>query len=311
MLVYQQSVYPGDDVLKGMTKAFARMIDDGKTHEEITAFIDAMINYEYAPGWESDMNVFVQCLVEDINREISPYAVGCDGMFDNEKILSLKRYMTEGGHDVYTGEILKDVIKNHGIGPYKVDQAEMMAYVRNPNMTFPADDVMFVKEIGANTLIGYNRILKLRPDLRDVLTPHDFILNVKTIKHKGAFYHEYYGHIDQKTTIATKYPDVSYYRGFRTFRNKFDARRSYETAERKIPHDTMEEIRDWDAEDMEMFGPAADTPLDVSGHMPREKRVKVSGPVERSDGTRFPGGVKMDGRPQDKKPPAGRNGARG
>jgi len=191
------------------------------------------------PFTEEDMNKIVGV----IDENISPFIVESEGYNKNTHILSLKRYISERGEG-------KNKIRLHGKGRYNIKEMDIYEYVVNHKTP---DKELKVSQLAANTKIGMGSLIKLFPYITPFKHPFMFEKNIRVDnKNMGSFMHEWYYHIDTKTSF--KKDDDNFYREFHTFKNIHKALRYFRAfiIPKKTEYTNMD-YRDWDAEIKEDF----------------------------------------------------------
>lgn len=198
----------------------------------------------------------------NLNKRIAPYGCECE-FIGPTRVLSLKRYIARDGTDL-EGNKVKDKVRLHGKGQYNITENDMRNMLAgNPNL-----NPVFIKQVKANTMRTYNRVLKLDPRITH---PHPFMF-IKDIpqgktNEEGCFeplikqnwFDKWYTHIDTKLTSPAKArPDDEFERDFIKFKSDFEASIYYGEASNSNCVDcddiSGESYRDWDAEDASLFG---------------------------------------------------------
>ena len=184
-------------------------------------------------------------IVQHINEKIYPFTVESEGFNKKSYILSLKRYISERG----TG---KNKVRLHGKGRYNIKEQDIYDYVVQGKLP---DKKLMVTQLAANTKIGMGMILKLFPYIEPYKHPFMFEKNIavdpvkKTMK---LFFHEWFWHVDTKTSINKN--ETDFWRYFHKFRNIHKALRYFRAF--NIPKRTEYtnlDYRDWDSEIFEDF----------------------------------------------------------
>lgn len=181
---------------------------------------------------ERDMNE----LVEKINVEIAPYTVESEGFGKTTYILSLKRYISEGG----TG---KTKIRLHGKGRYNIKEIDIYNFVVNGKIP---DKELRLTQLAANTERSMKMILNLFPYLEKYKHPFMFVTDVPTDRTMEEFFDEWFRHIDTKTTFQGK---GEFPRKFHKFSDYSVAVDYFTNFHDRYDKDSInEEYRKWDDE---------------------------------------------------------------
>ena len=184
-------------------------------------------------------------VVNKINEGIKPFTVDSEGYNKKTVVLSLKRYISERGN----GE---NKIRLHGKGRYNIKEQDIYDYVVNNKVPSKR---LEVTQLAANTKIGMGMIIKLFDYIKPYKHPFMFEKNIPVDPNKktmASFMHDWYQHIDTKTSFIKD--EKQFYRSFHTFKNIHKALRYFRAfiIPKKTEYTRMD-YRDWDQEIIEDF----------------------------------------------------------
>lgn len=187
----------------------------------------------------------IDYIIDYINERIKPFRVDHEGFNKTTHILSLKRYISERGE----GE---NKIRLHGKGRYNIKEQDIYDYVINDKVP---EKPLMVTQLAANTKIGMGMIIKLFDIVKPYKHPFMFEKNILVDPRKKTmhqFMHEWYHHIDTKTTF--KKTDGNFERVFHIFKNIHKALRYFRAfvIPKRQEYSNMD-YRDWDMEIFEDF----------------------------------------------------------
>ena len=184
-------------------------------------------------------------VINKINFEISPFQVDSEGYNKDTYVLSLKRYISERG-------TADDKIRLHGKGRYNIKEQDIYDYVINHKVP---DKKLMVTQLAANTKIGMGMLIKLFDYIKPYKHPFMFEKNIPVNPDKktmGSFMHDWYYHIDTKTSFIKDKTD--FYRSFHLFKNIHKALKYFRAfIIPKRTEYTRMDYRDWDQEIIEDF----------------------------------------------------------
>ena len=184
-------------------------------------------------------------IIDYINERIKPFRVEHEGFNKTTHILSLKRYISERGEG-------DNKIRLHGKGRYNIKEQDIYNYVVHKKVP---EKPLMVTQLAANTKIGMGMIIKLFDVVRPYKHPFMFEKNIRVDPRKKTmpqFMHEWYHHIDTKTTF--KKTDGNFERVFHIFKTIHKALRYFRAfiIPKKQEYSNMD-YRDWDMEIFEDF----------------------------------------------------------
>lgn len=187
----------------------------------------------------------IDYIIDYINERIKPFRVDHEGFNKTTHILSLKRYISERGE----GE---NKIRLHGKGRYNIKEQDIYDYVVNNKVP---EKPLMVTQLAANTKIGMGMIIKLFDIVKPYKHPFMFEKNILVDPRKKTmhqFMHEWYHHIDTKTSF--KKTDGNFERTFHIFKNIHKALRYFRAfvIPKRQEYSNMD-YRDWDQEIFEDF----------------------------------------------------------
>ena len=187
----------------------------------------------------------ISYIIDYINERIKPFRVEHEGFNKTTHILSLKRYISERGEG-------KNKIRLHGKGRYNIKEQDIYDYVVNNKVP---EKPLMVTQLAANTKIGMGMIIKLFDVVKPYKHPFMFEKNIMVDPRKKTmhqFMHEWYHHIDTKTSF--KKTDGSFERTFHIFKNIHKALRYFRAfiIPKRQEYSNMD-YRDWDMEIFEDF----------------------------------------------------------
>lgn len=217
-------------------------------HRILSIIVKTVRDFGYTPVYsDTDSCCFVQDrkfkkedmeeLISEINRRIHPYIVEDEGYNKKTTILSLKRYISEGGE----GE---DKVKVHGKGRYNVYPPDMSQYIKERKLP---NKELEVSNLAGNTEITLKQVLRLRPQFEPYKHPFMFITNVETDRSMEDFFLEWYNHIDTKTSIPEG-QEWNFRRDFFVFEDMTDAKEYYNEKVEDKANDMDDYYRNWDEE---------------------------------------------------------------
>ena len=187
------------------------------------------------PNYNNDP--FDLTLIDKVNKAIFPYEVDYEGIYRDNRFLSLKRYVCSHATDFeYTnkkmiGYVPNDKIKVHGKGQYDLTFDDMYYAVYPPET--PRDDrKLNIKQFSGTTKRTLKRIMVKFPNFKSELRPFMFVTNIKSDTYISSYLGKWVNHIDKKLTI--KEGKVSdFYRTFRKFNNRNAALLFYKNSLKK------------------------------------------------------------------------------
>lgn len=136
-------------------------------------------------------------LEADINTRIAPFGAECEGYDMKTRILSLKRYISEGGKNI-DGTKASDKIKLHGKGRYKIDKKTIYHGVMEGNTS---NKPLILGQLSANTEISMKQLVNACPFCRRHVHPFAFHTNIPTDRTYKEWFASWMRHIDTKTTF--------------------------------------------------------------------------------------------------------------
>lgn len=227
-----------------------------KVHSILTKIISLLEDLGYKNLYnDTDSSCFYQGkkftrekmdeVVDYINERIKPFRVDSEGFNKTTHILSLKRYISERGDG-------KNKIRLHGKGRYNIKETDIYEYVVNKKVP---EKTLMVTQLAGNTKIGMGMIIKLFDVVKPYKHPFMFEKNIPVDPRKKTmhqFMHEWYHHIDTKTTFRKT--DGNFDRTFHIFKNLHKALRYFRAfVIPKRQEYTSMDYRDWDMEIAEDF----------------------------------------------------------
>jgi hypothetical protein len=159
---------------------------------------------------DSDMNYYVN----EINKEIYPYTVESEGYNMETIVLSLKRYLSVNKNPKLTK------VKLHGRGRYNLTSVDALNYTKFGRLP---DKKLKLNQVGGNTEISLNQVLKIRPQLIPHKHPFMFITDIEPDRTMVDFIKSWHNHIDTKTTFKICGSWIPFERDIRTFNNELEA----------------------------------------------------------------------------------------
>lgn len=191
-------------------------------------------------------------VVSKINANIYPYEVESEGFNKTTTLLSLKRYLSEGGENLQ-GLKNEDKVRLHGKGRYNIKEADTREYIKTRKLP---DKELQITNLAGNTERTLRQVLKLRPQFAQYQHPFMFILNIQTDRSMQDFMVKWFCHMDTKTTKPEGdiSADDEFSREFITFDNMAVASNYFGVyVEEEKADDISNNFRDWDAELEEDF----------------------------------------------------------
>ncbi|MBA7572565.1 hypothetical protein ES708_14348 [subsurface metagenome] len=191
---------------------------------------------------------------EELNAAIHPFTCECEGYGYTTKILSLKRYISEGG-SLSPTQKAPDKIKLHGKSRYKITQKTIYDGVIKHIMN---DKPVIISQLAANTEISMTQLLNACPFTTEFIHPFAFHTNIPGNKTLREWFHDWLAHIDTKTTfLSGARMDDQFPRGFHLFRTFYQAVKyfgGYLAEDDLEPEDLVGGFTDFDAEVRYLFG---------------------------------------------------------
>lgn len=236
-----------------------------KVHEVLTGIIKVLKEHGCINRYnDTDSSFFTfgdkyktvedfKLLESKINEFIKPFSVGYEGLFEDAKILSLKRYVctpTEK-HQIINDKLMgegkvKSKIKLHGKGRYDISQGDILEYALTNYLK--NDEFLNIKQFSANTLLGMKMVLDR--SFGEIKHNHPFMFkkDVLSDKMKSDFMYKWYWHIDTKTTYDINKKEFE--RKFRRFQNILDAEIFFKNIQGELSSDDLLEtdFSNWDSD---------------------------------------------------------------
>lgn len=157
-------------------------------------------------------------VIDRINKAIHPFVVDYEGVFHNNNILSLKRYiceeseMYESVNKKLIGKIPDMKIRVHGKGQYEISSDDM--YLIASGEELDEDAQLNIKQFTGTTKRTLKRIMVEFPHFESELRPFMFIRNTKSHVWRSTYLKKWVDHIDKKLTHKNS---INYDRTFRKF----------------------------------------------------------------------------------------------
>lgn len=202
-------------------------------------------------------NPFDVSIINKINTAIHPFEVDYEGVFFNNIILSLKRYICEESQMFKNinikliGKIPDSKIRVHGKGQYDITADEMHEIACGAELE--KDRLLNIYQFVGTTKRTMKRIIYRFPKFKSNLRPFMFITNEKSTVWLSTYLKEWAVHIDKKLTC--KHIE-NYDRKFIKFLNRDQAVIFYKNIARKkvslYGSNMTNTFIDWDATEKEL-----------------------------------------------------------
>jgi len=193
-------------------------------------------------------------MVDILNDAIAPFSCECEGYGFKTRILSLKRYISEGGWLSPTQKA-PDKIKLHGKSRYKINQQTIYNGVVKGIMS---NKPVIVSQLSANTEMTMKQLLNACPFAQKYMHPFAFHLNIPGNKTMREWFHDWMAHIDTKMTFpADAGINDEFKREFHTFESYYTAVKYFGghlPDDGVEPEDLTPGFTDWDGELLYLFG---------------------------------------------------------